>query len=329
MQCALNTKPQRATQQLMKRVVYNQFGGPEVLKLSKGEVPQVKRGQVLVKMAATSINGGDLAFRQGPKYLKPFIRLPRALGQDVVGKVVALGSGVTDFHVGDRVWGNTTTSSNAAAEFVAVPAHKLSLMPVSLTMTEAAGLPCSATTALVALVDKGHIKHGDEVLIRGAGGVGTFGVQIAKTYGANVTILGSHETIAEMARLGADRALDYHRVKAEQLGKFDIIFDTVGTQQDAFRTNLKPAGRLLTISLDGQKFLTVVKSLRYGKHRSRVVVAFPNRANLSHLAELVDTGRVKPVTDGVYPMNQVVEAYQRAEKHGIVGKIVIQISEAE
>lgn len=310
---------------LMKRVIYNRFGGPEVLEIQETPIPQPKKGQVLVRMFATSINGGDINVRSGkfPKIIKMLTKFPKTLGQDVVGIVDKIGSDVTDFKIGDRVWGNTTTSTNATAQYVAIEVNKLSLMPSKISSTEAAAFPCAANTALIALVDKGNLKAGDRVLIRGAGGVGIYAVQIAKALGANVTVLGSKATMDEVIKYGADKVFDYRTTLPEELELFDIIFDTTETKNDAFRKNLKPNGKLLTISYSN--LASVALSILHGKHRTRLVVAFPNRKNLTYLAQLVDNGAIVPIINSIYPMEQIVEAYRHAESRGILGKIVITI----
>lgn len=310
---------------LMKRVVYNRFGGPEVLEIKETTIPQPKKGQVLVRMIATSINGGDLNVRNGKagKLINALTKFPKTIGQDVVGIVEKLGTDVTDFKIGDRVWGNTTTSTNATAEYVVIEVNKLSLMPSKISSTEAAAFPCAGITALVALVDKGKIKAGDRVLIRGVGGVGIFAVQIAKALGANVTALASKTNMDAVIKYGADEVFDYRNTSPEELGLFDIIFDTAGKDLEAYRKKLKPNGKLLTI--DVSKLISVPLSVRHGQHRTRLVIAFPNRKNLTHLAQLVDNGDIVPIINSIYPMEQIVEAHRLAENRGIFGKIIITI----
>lgn len=315
----------------MKRVVYHRFGDPEVLEIQETDIPQPKKGQVLVRMFATSINGGDLNVRKGAggKMAHILSKLPKTIGQDVVGIVEELGANVTDFEVGDKVWGNTTTSTNATAEYVVIEAKKLSIMPSQISPTDAAGIPCAGDTALVALVYKGKIKAGDRVLVRGAGGVGIFAVQIAKAYGAHVTALTSNATLEAVKNNGADEVLDYRKTSPEELGLFDIIFDTAGGDLEAYRKRLQPKGKLLTIAFYAENpikgLLGVLFSARFGQHRTRMVIAFPNRKNLTLLAQLVDKGAIIPVINSIYPMEQIVEAHRHAEKRGVFGKIVITI----
>ncbi|WP_053415066.1 zinc-binding dehydrogenase [Viridibacillus arvi] len=124
---------------------------------------------------------------------------------------------------------------------------------------------------------------------------------------------------------GADKVFDYRKTSPEELELFDIIFDTVGTEQDAFRKKLKPDGKLLTIAISVSKLISVALSTRHGQHRTRLVIAFPNRKNLTHLAQLVDNGDIVPVINSIYPMERIVEAHRHAENRGILGKIIITI----
>lgn len=175
--------------------------------------------------------------------------------------------------------------------------------------------------------DKGNIKAGDRVLIRGAGGVGIFAIQIAKALGAHVTVLASKTTMDAVINYGADEVFDYRKTSSEELELFDIIFDTAGKDLKAFRKKLKPDGKLLTIAFDAEKpirgLFSVLLSARYGQHRTRLVIAFPNRKNLTHLAQLVNNGDIVPAINSIYPMEQIVEAHRHAENRGILGEIII------
>lgn len=312
----------------MKRVIYNRHGSPEVLEIQETAIPKLTKGQVLVQNFASSINGGDLNVRKGfkNKIINALTKFPKTTGQDVVGKVVAIDKEVTDFKIGDMVWGNTTTNTNGMAEYVAIESNKLSFMPTTISPLEAASIPCAGDTALVALVYKGKLKAGERVLIRGAGGVGFFAVQIAKSLGAHVTVLGSKTVIEKIKKYGADEVFDYHKTALEDLDTFDLIFDSVGTNHNILRKHLTKNGRLLTIAFRPLELVKLALSVRFGKHRSHLVVAFPNRENLTHLAQLVDKGDIITNIDSVYPIDQIVDAHKRAEQRGIFGKIVVDIA---
>ncbi|MED1512882.1 zinc-binding dehydrogenase [Bacillus proteolyticus] len=171
--------------------------------------------------------------------------------------------------------------------------------------------------------DKGNIKAGDRVLIRGAGGVGIFAIQIAKALGAHVTVLASKTTMDAVINYGADEVFDYRKTSSEELE----LFDTAGKDLKVFRKKLKPDGKLLTIAFDAEKpirgLFSVLLSARYGQHRTRLVIAFPNRKNFTHLAQLVNNGDIVPAINYIYPMEQIVEAHRHAENRGILGEIII------
>lgn len=318
----MNSKPK-----LMKRVVYYKHGGPEVLEIQETEIPQANEGEVLVRMIATSINAGELIVRKGNPAASIINRnFPKTLGLDVVGIVDKIGPNVTDFKVGDMVWGGTGPKSNSNAQYVVMNVKNLSLMPTGIDPIKAAAFPCAGNTALTALVDKGKIKAGDRVLIRGAGGVGITGVQIAKALGAHVTVITSKDTLDAAKSYGADEVFDYRKTSPKELGLFDIIFDTVGIGLEAYRKNLKPNGKLLTVVISSI-FKCILSSWR-GKHRTRLVVAFYTRKSLERLAQMVQNEDIVPIIDSVYPMEQIVEAHRHAENRGIVGKIIITIPQA-
>lgn len=205
----------------------------------------------------------------------------------MIGKIVEVGEDVTKFNVGDMVWGNTTTDTNSMAEYVTIDVKKISIAPTIISSIEAASIPCAGLTALVSIVDKGKLKQGEKVLIRGAGGVGFFAVQIAKSIGAHVTVLRSKTTIEPLKQYGVDEVLDYHTTLINDLDQFDLIFDTVGTEHRLLRPHLTKKGRLLTISFQLSEIIKLACSIRFGKHRSKLVVAFPNNENLLRLSQMV------------------------------------------
>ena len=151
-------------------------------------------------------------------------------------------------------------------------------------------------------------------------------MQIAKSIGAHVTVLGSKTVTEQIKNYGADEVFDYHKTSLEDLGKFDLIFDSVGTNHNILRKHLTPNGRLLTIAFQPLELVKLIFSVRVGKHRIRLVIAFPNRENLTHLARLVDNGDIVTNIDSVYPIDEIVKAHKRAEQRGILGKIVVDIA---
>lgn len=312
----------------MKQVIYRKKGEPEVLELRDTPIPKVKKGEVLVKMLATSVNGGDLGLRRGnPKKTQKMMKHPKVIGIDVVGIVDKLGEGVTDFKIGDLVWGNSGPNNGTTAEYFAIPAKKISLMPEGMEATTAAALPTVGITAITALLDVGRLKSGENILIRGSGGVGLTAIQIAKAHGAQVTALCSGKMSDGVKELGADKVYDYRKTPIEQLEKYDLIFDTAGGALNDLRKHLTSNGRLITVVVSDA--LNVLTSLIHGKHRTHLALGFSTHKRLDYLKQMVDRGEIIPVIDSVYPMEQIVEAHKRAEERGILGKIVIRIAENE
>ena len=310
----------------MKQVVYHRTGGPEVLEIRNTEIPKIKKDEVLVRMLATSVNGGDVMLRRGSLGKNRQFKKPKTLGIDVVGVVEKTGANVTDFQVGDQVWGNSGPGNGTTAEYYAIPAKKVSLMPESMDPLEAAALPTVGITAITALIDVGKIKSGERVLIQGVGGVGFVAVQIAKAHGAHVTALASGKVVEDVKKIGADEVYDYRKMPVEKLEQFDLIFDTAGTALNEIRKHLTKDGRMVTVVVG--KIGNAMTSMIHGKQRIRLALGFSTHKRLDYLKKLVNSGKVTPVIDSVYPMEQIEKAHARAEERGIFGKIIIQIAKA-
>src|SRR5688572_6664592 len=220
----------------MKAIVYTQYGPPDVLQLKEIEKPTPKDNEVLVKICAASVNAYDWHYMRADPFLVRLMgglfrpRNPR-LGADIAGRVEAVGSNVTQFRPGDEVYGDLAASGNGAfAEYAAVPEHALVLKPANLSFEQAAAVPMAAVTALQGLRDAGKLQPGQKVLINGAsGGVGTFAVQIAKYFGAEVTAVCSTRNIDLVRSLGADHVIDYKRDDFTQNGqRYDLILAVNG-----------------------------------------------------------------------------------------------------
>lgn len=236
---------------IMRRLMYRSYGGPETLFIAEVPEPEPGKGQVLIRQAATSVNGGDLQARSGQVRFRTAVPrgFPKGIGQDVVGTVAALGTGVEDLAVGDLVWG-VSTGSDAAADLVVMDSDRVAHAPAGIDPVRLAALPVAGTTSLAALVRNGGISAGRRVLIRGVGSVGTTAVQVAIAYGSEVTALCSPLTIDGVKELGADHVLSYLDADPSRLGRFDLILDTVGRGWEPFREQLAPGGRMLTITVD-------------------------------------------------------------------------------
>ena len=309
----------------MKQVIYRKKGSPEVLEIVDMSIPKFKKGEVLVKMLATSVNGGDLGLRRGnPNKVQKEMKHPKVIGIDVVGIVDKLGEGVTDLKIGDMVWGNSGPSNGTTAEYFAIPAKKVSLMPKGMKPTTAAAFPTVGITAITALLDVGKLKSGEKILIRGTGGVGLTAIQIAKAHGAYVCALCSGKMIDDVKKYGANEAYDYRKTSINELEQFDLIFDTAGGSLNELRKHLTSSGRLVTVVVSDA--LNVLTSLVHGKHRTHLALGFSTKKRLDYLKDMVIKGQIVPVIDSVYSIDQIVEAHKRAEERGVLGKIVINIA---
>jgi NADPH:quinone reductase-like Zn-dependent oxidoreductase len=327
----------------MKAIVYHEFGSPDVLRLEEVEKPVPNDNQMLIKVRAVSVNPLDWHFMEGTPYigrplafgfLKP--EVPR-LGVDYAGTVEAVGKNITEFKPGDEVYGN---KFGAFAEYVVASDKALALKPPSLTFEQAASLPVAAITALQALRDTGKIQAGQKVLINGAsGGVGTFAVQIAKNFGAEVTGVCSGRNVELVRSLGADHVIDYTKedfTKGPE--RYDLILDNVGNQPLAgFRRVLNPKGVYVMIGGGGVKddpwfgaLVRPIKSILMSKFVSqqmKPMLADMNRKDLTVLADLIQTGKVKPVIDKTYTFSQLPDAMRYLEEGHARGKVVVTVGD--
>ncbi len=325
----------------MKAIVYCDYGSPDVLKLEEIAKPVPNDDQVLVKVRATSVNPLDWHFMQGTPYvvrLEAGLRKPKdmRLGVDYAGTVEAVGRNVTQFKPGNEVFGGR---NGAFAEYVCVRADRaIALKPANITFEQAAGVPIAAVTALQGLRDKGQIKPGQKVLINGAsGGVGTFAVQIAKSFGADVTGVCSTRNLDLVRSLGADHVIDYTKqdfTRSEQ--RYDLILDNVGTQPLlGFKRVLKPKGICVLIGGGGPNegrwigpLARPVKALLLSPFMSQKFVMFMadlNQKDLNVLGDLVRGGKVTPVIDRHYTLSEVPEAIGYLEQGHARGKVVISV----
>ncbi|MBB5960621.1 NADPH:quinone reductase-like Zn-dependent oxidoreductase [Saccharothrix tamanrassetensis] len=308
----------------MRLATFDRYGPPEVLSVTTGPVPRPRPGEVLVRVRAVSVNGGELALRAGR--LRPFSgrRFPKWVGIDLVGEVVTASG---RFAAGDLVWGLCGRRMGSAAEYAAVRADRLDHVPAGLDAVQAAALP-TGTTAITALRDVAALAPGERLLVRGAtGGVGYVAVQLGKAMGAHVTGLAGAHNLDLAKDLGADDVRDYRA--PGDLGRFDVVLDTVGIDLPAFRRLLTPRGRVVTIAFDLDH---PVRSLAYiaahATHRRRWVRAFSGNPTAPLFAELgrwVTSGAVRPQVDRVFPLEQIAGAHRALEQGGVRGKVVVRI----
>ncbi|GIV77356.1 NAD(P)-dependent alcohol dehydrogenase [Litorilinea aerophila] len=324
----------------MKAIFAPKYGSPDVLELREVEKPTPEADEVLIRIHAASVNAGDWHLLRADPFL---IRLmygltaPRhpILGSDVSGTVEAIGKDVTQFQVGDEVFGDLSGSGfGAFAEYATAPESRLAHKPAGLTFEEAAAVSVAAVTALQALRDHGQIRPGMKVLINGAsGGVGTYAVQIAKALGAEVTGVCSTRKMEMVRSIGADHVIDYTKEDFTQNGqRYDLILAANGYQPlSAYERALSPQGiYVMTGGTMAQMFqamlLGPLKSKKGGKKMGNMLVK-STQQDLVFMKELLETGKVVPVIDRRYPLSQVPDAIRYLEAGHAKGKVVIVLDQ--
>jgi NADPH:quinone reductase-like Zn-dependent oxidoreductase len=325
----------------MKAIVYCDYGLAN-LKLENIEKPTPSDDQILVKVRAASVNPLDWHFIEGtPKIMRAMgvgLRKPKdtRLGVDFAGTVEAVGKDVTQFKPGDEVFGGR---DGAFAEYVCPRANRaVALKPANITFEQAASVPIAAITALQGLRDKGHVQPGQTVLINGAsGGVGTFAVQIAKSFGADVTGVCSTRNVDMVRSLGADHVIDYTKenfTKGDQ--RYDVVLDNVGTQPlSGFRRVLTPKGIYVMIGGGGPndsqwigpfgRVINTVVLSPFMSQKMGMMMADLNHNDLTILADMMQSGKVKPVIDRTYKLSEVPDAIRYLEQGHARGKVVITV----
>ena len=319
----------------MKAIVYEEYGSPDVLELKEVEKPFLKNDEVLIKIHAAAVTAGDAIVLEGKPFVTRFatgLQKPKNTipGKEMAGRVEAVGGNVTQFQPGDEVYGNLSVAGwGAFAEYVAVPENAVALKPANLTFQQAAAVPESAVVALQALRDKGKVQPGNKVLINGAsGGVGTYAVQIAKAFGAEVTAVCSSRNTDMVRSLGADYVIDYTQEDFTQNGKeYDLILAANGYHPISdYRRALSPEG--IYVASGGsmaQSFQAVllgpIISMTGSKTMGGMIVK-PNQNDLICMKELLETGKVIPVIDKCYPLCEVADAFRYISEGHAQGKVV-------
>ncbi|HEY4143062.1 MAG TPA: NADP-dependent oxidoreductase [Pseudolabrys sp.] len=305
----------------MKAVLLTEHGGPEKLVYGDAPDPVAGPGEVVVDIHAASVNGADPKVRVGNGRYK-LDKLPHILGRDFSGIVSAVGAGVTDFKVGDAVFGVTDQGIEGAyAEKIAIKANIVAKKPDGLSHAEVAALGLTSLTALVAIEDTAHLKAGQTILIQGgAGGVASFAVQLAKHIGANVITTASAGNHDYVRKLGADKIIDYNKEDFTGVGPIcDVVFDTVGgaVRAGSYKV-LKSGGKLVWIS-PGPEGVTRadVETLKPDVKR--------DRAHLERMVELVRSGVIKPPAIKHYKLSQASEAHKVSEGRHLTGKLVFDV----
>jgi NADPH:quinone reductase-like Zn-dependent oxidoreductase len=321
----------------MKAWVFDRYGPPEVLGLRDVPFPAFRdEDEVLVRVHATSVNPSDrhslklpFIFRRGQGFFRPKTGRP---GGDLAGRIEVVGKNVTELHVGDEVFG---VGRGAFAEYAVADQNQVVLKPAALTFEQVAAVPIAAVTALQGLRDKAQVRPGQRVLINGAsGGVGTFAVQIAKSLGAEVECVCSTRNVELVTSLGADRVFDYTREDFTRSGRsYDVIFDTqLNHSLAAYRRVLNPQGLLLVVGGGSgpigsllRRLLRVLLGARIVGPRTKFFIASIKKPDLLVLKELLEAGKVTPVIDRRYPLDQVPDAIRYLAEGHARGKIVVTL----
>jgi NADPH:quinone reductase-like Zn-dependent oxidoreductase len=319
----------------MIAIVYQKYGSPDVLKLEEVEKPTPKDDEVLIKVYAAAVNAADWHLLRGKPFLVRLMGFGllkpknKILGADVAGRVEAVGRNVKQFQPGDEVFG---TIRGGFAEYVCAHENALELKPANISFEEAAAVPMAAVTALQGLRDKGQIQPGQKVLINGAsGGVGTFAVQIAKAFGAEVTAVCSTRNVDMVRAIGADQVIDYTQADFTQIGQqYDLILAANGYHPiSAYKRALRPKGRYV---MSGGSMAQMFQAMLLGpvismtgRNKMGNLMARPKQKDLDFMKELLEAGKVIPVIERRYPLSETAEALRYVEEGHAKGKVVITV----
>jgi NADPH:quinone reductase-like Zn-dependent oxidoreductase len=324
----------------MQAIVHSKYGPPEGLELKEVAKPKVGDGEVLVKIHAAALNAYDWHILRADPFIARlttglFKPKKTLLGADIAGRVEAVGKNVQQFKPGDEVFGEISANGGGGfAEYISVPESALVLKPVNLSFEQAAAVPMAALTALQALRDTGQIQAGQKVLINGAsGGVGTFAVQLAKVFGAEVTAVCSTGKMEMVRALGADQVIDYTQEDFTQNGqRYHLILGISGyrTLSD-YQRALTPQGIYVMV---GGTNAQIFQALLLGSWKSRasgqkltLVNEKPNQKDLAYLKALLEAGKIKPVLDRCYPLSVTPEAIRYLEQGHPKGKVIITMAQ--
>ncbi len=326
----------------MKAIIYTEYGSPDVLQLEEIEKPAPKDNEILVKIYATTVTATECIFRKGePFFSRLFTGLTKpkitTLGEELAGEVEAVGKDVKLFKKGDDVFGTAGPGFGANAEYICIPEDGvLTIKPTNMTYEEAASSVDGFLTALPFLRDKGNIQSGQKVLINGASGsVGAAAVQIAKYFGAEVAGVCSASNLEMVKSLGADSVIDYTTEDFTKNGEtYDIIFDAVGKLSfSRCKSSLKENGIFLEAGIGLAIFPQILLTSIIGGKKAKIATtglrpASERTKDLIFLKELIETGKIKPVIDRRYPLEQIAEAHRYVDKGHKKGNVAIIVATA-
>ena len=316
----------------MKAIKIHEFGGPQVLKIEEVETPVPKDDEILIKMYASGVNPADYIVRQGGnEILKPFLKLPLGLGLDGAGKIEKIGSDVTGFKKGDKVYGIPNFLSGTYAGFIAAKANQFAIMPNNVSFNEAGAIPSCALMAWSGM-NLGKVSAGQRILVHGAaGGIGSLALQFAKAKGAYVIGTASQYNFDFLKQLGADEVIDYKDENfAGLLQDIDVVFDASPVFNEGARMMmagaLKDGGRFVSVQLPhpfSEEFLGILS--KKGAEAKMIRRELDVAESLSEIAKLIEEGKTRIVISKVYPMEKVAEAHAELETKHVRGKIALEI----
>ncbi|MDO9044763.1 MAG: NAD(P)-dependent alcohol dehydrogenase [Methanobacteriaceae archaeon] len=320
----------------MKAIVYTEYGSPDVLQLKEVAQPVPQDNEVLIRVHATTVTTADSMMRRGESMVSRIIlglRKPRKKfkipGLELAGEIESIGKDVKRFKKGDQVYGFTGFGPGAYAEYKCMSEEgSLVLKPTNMTYEEAAAVVDGASTALFFLKEKANIQSGEKVLINGASGsIGTFAVQIAKYFGAEVTGVCSTANLELVKSLGADKVIDYTQEDFTRNGeKYDIIFDTVGKSSFSHgKDSLNKNGLYLVTVMGLRPLLQTLWTRVIGSKKVIFAMSVEKTESLIFIKELIEAGKLKPVIDRYYPLEQIAEAHRHVEKGHKKGNVVITV----
>jgi len=323
----------------MKAAIYTQYGPPEVVRVAEVEKPVPKENEVLLKVRAAAVNPLDWRIMKGAPYIfraifrlsKPTSAQPGRPGRDVAGQVEAVGKNVTRFKAGEEVFG---AALGAFAEYACASESALAVKPENVTFEQAASVPVAGLSALQGLRDKGHLQAGQKVLVNGAaGGVGTFAVQIAKAWGAEVTGVCSTKNVELVRSLGANRVIDYTQQDFTKDGeRYDVILDCVGNRSLAdCKRALNPGGVCVMVGAPKDLGMFLIRAVTapllawFGSRKFTTFMAKARTEDLRVLGELMASGKVRPVIERSYELSEAAEAIRHSEQGHARGKVMIVV----
>jgi len=332
----------------MKAIIWTDYGPPDVLQLREIEKPVPKENEILIKIFATTVTAGDCEMRRldFPLILGLPMRIWVGLtkpkentipGTEIAGEIEAIGNSVTNFKVGDQVFGAAGMNFGANAQYICLPAEPgdmeggVTIMPSNMSYDEAATVPFGGRDALHFL-RLGDIQPGQKLLINGAGGsIGTFGVQLAKLMGAQVTAIDSEPKLDVLTSLGADHVIDYTRQDFTQNGEvYDVIFDVIGTLSfSATKNSITPDGTYLLANPIRSQMLSAPWTRWTSSRKVVTQTASGTVDDLVYLRDLIEAGKLRTVIDRTYPLEQITDAHRFVEGGGKLGNVVIQVKHGE